>query len=74
MKVSILHLQILVFLFNVYGLIKIEEKKEVWNKILESMNGMGKVTFILGREFNKTLDMDDKKGSKGTMSRIQFNF
>ena len=33
----------------------------VWNNISESMNGMGKVTFILGRDFNETLDMADKK-------------
>lgn len=56
------------YLFSVYNPTKIEEKEVVWNALRNKIKSTNNDRFIIGRDFNKIVDLRKKKS--GGLTKI----
>ncbi|GLJ41137.1 hypothetical protein SUGI_0852050 [Cryptomeria japonica] len=61
-------------LLNVYGPIKIEDKKELWNEIKNQMENVGFERVIMAGDFNSLLELDDKVGHLRKCTQVMEDF
>lgn len=59
--------------FNVYGPIKIEEKKNIWDAINREIQSL-EMEFIVGGDFNAILDLKEKSGGSRKITHVQKDF
>lgn len=61
-------------LLNVYGPIRTEDKKELWNEIKNQMENVGLERIIMAGDFNALLELDDKEGGLRKSTQVMEDF
>ncbi|XP_059078035.1 uncharacterized protein LOC131876613 [Cryptomeria japonica] len=74
LKIKSMQLQTSFFLFNIYGPINSNLKKQVWSELSEILSNDKENVFILGGDFNALIRPSDKKGGMGWNRQSQRDF
>ncbi|GLJ52083.1 hypothetical protein SUGI_1107690 [Cryptomeria japonica] len=70
-KVKILHSDLNLYIYNIYGLVKTEEKKALWDDLGHDFIAR---RFIVVEDFNGILDPSEKSGGHWHVSQTRIDF